>query len=54
MQSDDYLIDEELTELSGDIQNGNDTDSILFSEDDNGGDNNSDDCGNDRVYDFDE
>lgn len=38
MQSDDYLIDEELTDLSGDTQNGNDNDSVLLGEDDNGDD----------------
>lgn len=62
MQTDDYLIDEELTELSGDTQNGNDTD--IPVQDDHGEDGSdsgsgcdSDDIAEDSTgdeYDFDE
>ncbi|OAT17062.1 hypothetical protein M977_04308 [Buttiauxella gaviniae ATCC 51604] len=60
MQSDDYLIDEELTELSGDTQNGNDTDTDIPVQDDNGDDGSDSDTGCDSDdneqadYDFDD
>lgn len=60
MQSDDYLIDEELTELSGDTQNGNDTDTDIPVQDDNGDDDSDSDTGCDSDdneqadYDFDD
>lgn len=47
MQSDDYLIDEELTELSGDTQNGNDSDTDIPVKDDNGDDDSDSDTGRD-------
>lgn len=47
MQSDEYLHDAEITELSGDTHNGNDNDSVLLGEDDNGDDDSDSGTGRD-------